>query len=636
MPNPDFLHRRYQDLNASPEVKQAARRTTRRTKRELPQRSHEDRIANYLQRLADFRAHVDSVKRPKAKEHGIEHAKDLILDRFITKYEDIPDSYWKSYETNLRAHGQQADWQSMSADQQEQMKRQDTAPLLEDQRASLEEWLDYFLLHDSDDIPDALKYWAFRSLTQLQAFEKEEGSTHIEFNRRSKGSLKKFPDLNHEALRTVTDAIMKKYRGEAVTFEYDIQPEEAATFQRYLQTEKFADLYAWATELMNPIPEHLLPEIRGEWRKYPKGSDSELLAQTLRGKGTGLGIAGKGAAKRYLENGDLYVYYSFDENEQPIFPRAAIHVTSDNKVAEVRGVAYKQNLDPCITPVVEAKLAEFPDGMKYQKKSADMKQLTAIEQKIKTHTSLNQHDLTFLYEVDSAIQGFGYHKDPRIAELRKGRDTHADMLVIFDCTADQIAHNRSQVNERTKAYVGQLYPSIFTQLAHLEHIYTAFPEKKIRRTTVEIGGKTKEQLQAELDQKNIYVTAWAKDIMKKITTTTEPTNVDMINLTVADLGFTSYCTTTELFARAKALGLELCPAEVGPHYRLQYTDQPEDEYRSIGMEPIADSDGYPSVFCLHHDGDLLKLYAYSANPDFQWDPAREFAFSPRKVERLAA
>lgn len=270
-----------------------------------------------------------------------------------------------------------------------------------------------------------------------------------------------------------------------------------------------------------------------------------------------------------------------------------------------------------------------------------MEQLTAIEQK---KQPLDQTDLAFLYEVDEPIQGFGYLPDPRILELRKGRDQQADMLVIFECTEDQIAHTPAEIQPDTKAYIGSLVHTdaqgkiipIFQLIGHLENIYTQFPEKKIRQTKVEIGGKTKEQLQGELDAKNIQSWDWTKQLIEKMTIATERETVETIRLTIADLGFSNGCTTTQLFARAKELGLEFCPAEVGPHYRLQYLDQPENENLSIGMEPITDSHLNPYVFLLRHGGDKLGLGASGAIPDSHWDAGRRIAFRLRKVETIAA
>ena len=93
--------------------------------------------------------------------------------------------------------------------------------------------------------------------------------------------------------------------------------------------------------------------------------------------------AGESTAQAQLQGGDFYVYYSNDNGGEPTVPRVAIRMEAGN-IAEVRGVAPDQNLDSYIAPVVQEKLEEFPDGKAYQKKVADMKQLTEIDSRTVT------------------------------------------------------------------------------------------------------------------------------------------------------------------------------------------------------------------------------------------------------------
>ena len=66
------------------------------------------------------------------------------------------------------------------------------------------------------------------------------------------------------------------------------------------------------------------------------------------------------------------------------------------------------------------------------------------------------------------------------------------------------------------------------------------------------------------------------------------TEVTLVVLSVSELGFKDEgATMKEIYARAQQLGLELCPAEVGPQLRLQYLDQPLGEFLHIAMKPIA-------------------------------------------------
>ncbi len=229
----------------------------------------------------------------------------------------------------------------------------------------------------------------------------------------------------------------------------------------------------------------------------------------------------------------------------------------------------------------------------------------------------------FLYEIDSKIEGFGYDRDPRIKELRSKRDTIHDMSIIFGCALKQIAQKPEEVDENTKAYIGPLFPGIFKK--GLEHIYTSFPEGKIQKYETTIGGKTKDELVSELQEKDIYVTDWSKDLLNSsdFKTLKSTEELDLVSLTVGDLGLKDGATTDEIYARAGELGLELCPAEVGPQLRLSYGG---DDWFYIAMKQISDRDGNPSVFFLSRNGAELKLVAHNVRPSLRWNPGLQFVF----------
>jgi hypothetical protein len=193
----------------------------------------------------------------------------------------------------------------------------------------------------------------------------------------------------------------------------------------------------------------------------------------------------------------------------------------------------------------------------------------------------------------------------------------------------------SQITENTKAYVGQLEPGIFQRLPeHLEHVYTSFPDKKIRRENVEIGGKSAEQLISEMESAGINISDYAKSMLKnrEFVPGKNPEEATLIRLTVADLGFKSSATTDQIYERAQILGLELCPADTGPNYRLKYRNQPLNEWIYMGMKQITGSDGNPLVFGLVRGDGGLWLSDDWARPGREWDPDEGFVFRLRKSE----
>ncbi len=614
--NPSFLQKIYKlgsDPEKNPEVGRIAKRTEVKTGAKVAERP-EERIQNYLDYL---RESLDP-KDPHRREEKLAKFKQSLYDNNVIKPDEVPEAYFNTQRRLAREQGH-GDVEINS-----ETRRQLTEVIITDQKSSLDNWVDYLASPDAT-YPDWLKYWAIRSILSMGEYDKEKK----QFGKRRKDTVKPFPDLDREALSYVLDAMEKKYSGKGVDLEA-MEEDDRKQFEQLLQGESFAKLYAWAIEKVTPASPEQLADTTGKWVKYPKGSDHTLLVQSLQGHGTGWCTAGESTARTQLDAGDFYVFYSMDPKGQPTVPRAAIRMQEDS-IAEVRGVGPDQNLDPHIGKVVQDKLAEFPDGKLYEKKNQDMKQLTAIENKVQKGQELTRVDLVFLYEIDSAIQGFGYQKDPRIKEIRETRDPKADAPLVFDCAPEQIAWGQNEITEDTKAYVGPLFPNIFQQLKHLEHLYTTFPEGRIVRSTIDIGGQTKEELQAEMKRQNIQIYSYAQSMLdsRDFTTLKKPEPADLVRLKVRDLNLDNP-TTENIYQRAEELGLELCPAEVGPQYRLQYTDQPMDEYLYIAMKQITDFNGCPRVFRLYRDGDGLSLDCGWAKPTYPWGPDDEVVFRIRK------
>lgn len=151
--------------------------------------------------------------------------------------------------------------------------------------------------------------------------------------------------------------------------------------------------------------------------------------------------------------------------------------------------------------------------------------------------------------------------------------------------------------------------------------------------TIKLGThKDAAALKQAIVENGIEVTNWAADIMGKpaFTLVDEEAMVDLINVSVADLGFTKATSLRDIYARAIELGLSLCPAEVGPQLRRQYLDQPKGEWLRVAMEAITASDGNPSIFHVGHDAGGRYLSTDWDNPDNLWDPGCRFVFVLRK------
>lgn len=109
------------------------------------------------------------------------------------------------------------------------------------------------------------------------------------------------------------------------------------------------------------------------------------------------------------------------------------------------------------------------------------------------------------------------------------------------------------------------------------------------------------------------------------------TEVDLVNVSVGELGFNAGAKYQKIRTKAQKLGLRLCPAEVGPQLRLQYKDQPKGEGLRVAMEAVTDSNGHRGIFAVCHFNDEFLLYGITGSPERFYDDFCRFVFVlPRK------
>jgi hypothetical protein len=426
-PGQSFLKKRF-DLHVSEEVHRAKSKMERTSGEKIPQ-VPEVEIQSYLDRFSK----IFNPEDKRQKERNVQMMKRVFFKNHVIREENIPTSYFELQRRIAEERGQAADFpREISQD----MRDEAYEIIKKDQEESLSYWIEY-LSGDDATYPDWAKYWAIRSVLAMGQYDKEKQA----FRKRTKDTTAPFPDLNQEALTTAFDYIQNQAEGKQTTnpipepenpFADEIKAVSDEDFQKLLTTENFARYYAFAIEHVVADNSELYKITEGEWRVFSQGSNPEELTRTLQGKGTGWCTAGTRTAEAQLQKGGFYIYYSKNDLGEAKIPRLAIRMEGD-QIGEVRGVAHKQEVDPYISDVLTEKMNEFgTQGEQYQKKAGDMKRLTQINLKAKNNEELTREDLRFIYEIDQNIEGFGYQRDPRIAEVIDKREKEQDILSIFD------------------------------------------------------------------------------------------------------------------------------------------------------------------------------------------------------------
>lgn len=415
------LHIKNPELQKSPEVDRAVERQERHEDEKIPNDPSE-RIEAYMDRLENIFLNPDE----RVRKRNVEMFRDKIYDALIIKRANFPESYFELQKRIAREQGH-GDIQ-ISDEMRERMI--DTA--VEDQKHSLDAWIDYFTSNDAV-YPPWFKYYAWNQITKLSQFDKKRG----EFKKRTDSTVAPFPDIYREPLAQIADLYER------------VKDDNKDSEARREFDKKFPSLYAELIQKSLVAQIERKEEIQGQWVKYEQGKEgeSEKLFQSLEGKGTGWCTAGRSTAETQIESGDFYVYYTNDTSGNPSQPRLAIRMEGNNRIGEVRGVLPHQNVEPIMQNVLDDKLSTFGENAEiYRKKSADMARLTTIDNN--KSGNISDDDLIWLFS--GKIEGFGYDKDPRIEKLQKEHGTLNTALALnYSHNEEVVLKNLDKFNDLT-------------------------------------------------------------------------------------------------------------------------------------------------------------------------------------------
>ena len=424
----DIISKMYKDLHNSERVLHVSKESDKKR----------ERLLNYFNRLEKIHKRVSESKN-KSDEKLL---KGFYYDLYVIKPEDIPESYFQNQVKLARERG----YGNIRLTNED--KKRMTDQVIEDQKHSLDKWIEYFLYDEESKSYEMWeKYWVFQGLQNLGKYDKAT----YKFSKRDKTTVYPFPPVEREfiftTLHLMEDYIKDKKGDEEI--------------KSALGSGNFKILYEYVIKQSMLKDKLQSNTISGKWVKYEQGSDYNILRDSLQGYYTGwCTAAGENFAKSQLAGGDFYVYYTLDNNGEAKVPRIAIRMNGKTEIEEIRGIADRQNMEPEMMPILEEKLKEFPDRDKYLKKEHDMKLLTLIDKKINNNIELTLNELKFLYEINSKIEGFGYEKDPRIDEIKSKRNIKKDYALIFDVKEEEVALSQEEWEEnpnKFKVLVSDLY-----------------------------------------------------------------------------------------------------------------------------------------------------------------------------------
>jgi len=607
---PAMFQKRY-GLHKDPAVDSAARRTERIRRAENKKSSDEfsevlsfpnkvpqnptARIENYFGRFQEILDREDSESRKK----GIDALKRSLYRKFIISPDQIPEDYIVSQQ---RIRGKA------------ELREKIIERVITEQKESLNRWIDYF--SDSDtDFPMWFRYWALRGVISSGSFDQARGT----FEKRSKGTAKPFPFLDTRALQFTFEQSAKRFTKPTIIHSVENE-EEDDEYDEDEYGQGFMDFYALGIKKAKRLFREPLTNAEGCWVKYEQGPDYKDLAQAL--SESGWCTAMENTAKEQLEKGDFYIYFSHDHNGQPTVPRAAIRMEG-GKIAEVRGTESYQNVDEYVLPLVQEKLKDFSDGSRYLKKTVDTAKFLFIEKKLRKDpkAELSRDELAFLYEIDHEIESFGEYRDPRIERMISQRNHAEDLSRLF--SRNEVAHSIDGITEETRIYIGSIEDGVLAKLPErITYVCTHFPYGRVRCVDFItnkkglIGSLAREDAVDTCREKRIHLSQSVVTLaaLNNFSARFEE-KVLLRQMKIENFDFGAKPTASQIFEKAKKIGLRPLSIQQAMEYRIHNLAQPEGETVLIAVHDES-SDSAPerllrasrfqnglSLDAIHGDGD---------------------------------
>ncbi len=149
--------------------------------------------------------------------------------------------------------------------------------------------------------------------------------------------------------------------------------------------------------------------------------------------------------------------------------------------------------------------------------------------------------------------------------------------------------------------------------------------------TIEVGSFPDAMaLRNALDAAGCAIGGQAEEALARpaFTVASRKMQIDLVAISPAELGFDGDTVAlAAIYARARQLGFQPAPAEVGPQLRLQYFDQPLGEFLVVGMEPISTWSGEPVILTVANGGAGLVMIGQDGRAGAEVALASRFLFA---------
>lgn len=262
----EFLNKTYPNLYFSNQVQHIMKNGDTRN----------EAIKKYMERLEKIHEKVFSSNR----ESDRDLLKSFYYENYVIKEESISENYFhfldKQYFDKYGTH------------MDDETKQTHIENIIEDQKESLDVWIDYLSSKDAKDYPIWAKYWVFQGMLTIGAYDNKNQI----YKKRTKETVAPFIELNREVFAKCIDYIIK------------LVDDGRVEKIEQISSENFAKIYQVLLGKFKAITFDKTG-VDGKWIKYEQGDNYLPLYNSLQGYGTGWCTAGEDTCKKQIKNGDF-------------------------------------------------------------------------------------------------------------------------------------------------------------------------------------------------------------------------------------------------------------------------------------------------------------------------------------------
>lgn len=155
---------------------------------------------------------------------------------------------------------------------------------------------------------------------------------------------------------------------------------------------------------------------------------------------------------------NINIYYTVNENDCYCIPRLCVITNDNNEVIDILGRRDKYSVEPDMLKTLDIYTRRFKNYEDIKIDIEILKKLRDIETKIDNNEELSKIEIELLFEIECELPTRRlFNVDIYNKKLQAKSDMKKLFAKYFDCTEDEVAETKEELNDKTKVALFDIY-----------------------------------------------------------------------------------------------------------------------------------------------------------------------------------